>query len=141
MSCQYCAYAVSARGTVWPSLVCERESGFSGIWRLLDFGGVCENFVPLNEGLLGIHNGLDNRRSNLRICTTSQNSRNRRPDRGKYKGVSFNKHSRRFVASLMYQQRTLTIGDFKDEIAAAKAYDEKTKELFGEYAYLNFPEK
>ena len=58
MSCQYCAYVVSARGTIWPELVCNNRSGSAGLWRLVDFGGICENFVPLNDGLLGIHDGI-----------------------------------------------------------------------------------
>ncbi len=33
------------------------------------------------------------------------------------------------------------LGDFGDEIQAAMAYDDKANELFGEFAYLNFPER
>ena len=88
------------------------------------------------------HDGLDNRRSNLRICTNAQNVRNSRPCIGKtvkYKGVSFHKINRSFRANIKFQGKTVTIGCYEDEVAAAKAYDEKAKELYGEYAYLNFP--
>jgi len=49
------------------------------------------------------HNGLDNRKKNLRLCTVAQNSMNQRPSRrknksSKYKGVSFDKKSRVFRA-------------------------------------------
>lgn len=39
-----------------------------------------------------------------------------------------------------YAQR-IHLGDFADKIQAALAYDDKAIELFGEFAYLNFPEK
>jgi hypothetical protein len=32
------------------------------------------------------------------------------------------------------------VGRFHDEIAAAQAYDEAARELFGEHARLNFPD-
>ena len=32
------------------------------------------------------------------------------------------------------------LGAFDDEIAAAEAYDEAARELFGEHARLNFPD-
>jgi hypothetical protein len=37
--------------------------------------------------------------------------------------------------------RQVTIGYFDDEEAAARAYDAKAKELYGEFAALNFPEE
>lgn len=89
------------------------------------------------------HDGLDNRRSNLRICTRAQNLRNSRPNRGKkgeYKGVTFNKAKKKFRACIRHGEMTFNLGTFDDEVSAAVAYDGKAKELFGEYAYLNFPE-
>lgn len=88
------------------------------------------------------HNGLNNRRSNLRLCTHAENSRNTRPAWGKssrYKGVSWDKNRSRYQANIRYNGKLIRIGRFKSEIAAAKAYDKKAFELFGEFAYLNFP--
>ena len=87
------------------------------------------------------HNGLNNRRSNLRLCTRKQNNYNKRPRKGcssKYKGVSFCKKRNRFRVFINYNKKQYYIGVFKDEIEAAKAYDRKAREFFGEFAYLNF---
>jgi hypothetical protein len=88
------------------------------------------------------HNGLDNRKLNLRLCTRAENSRNRRPfslNGSRYKGVSYDKQRKLFVAAIRCNGKYYYLGRFKSEIAAAKAYDKKAKELFGEFAYLNFP--
>lgn len=89
------------------------------------------------------HNGLDNRKANLRLCTPFQNSFNQRPRRGtssEYKGVHFYKRLKKFMASITLNQKRYHLGYFKSEIDAAKAYDRKAMELFGRFAYLNFPE-
>ncbi len=88
------------------------------------------------------HNGLDNRKKNLRLCTRTQNARNRLPRRGgfsKYKGVSWNTKRKVFIAAISVGGKKQYLGYFDDQIKAAKAYDKKAKELFGEFAYLNFP--
>ena len=90
------------------------------------------------------HNGLDNRRENLRLCTVAENNMNRRPSKranksSRFKCVSWDKRRKRYQAYIQQNGKTVRIGRFKSEVAAAKAYDEKAKELFGEFAYLNFP--
>jgi hypothetical protein len=90
------------------------------------------------------HNGLDNRKQNLRLCTRAENSRNRRPFRlngSRYKGVSWDKQRKLFLAAIRCKGKYYNLGRFKSEIAAAKAYDKKAKELFGEFAFLNFPQE
>ena len=89
------------------------------------------------------HNGADNRKKNLRICTYAENSHNRRCGRrgsSKYKGVSRCKKKELFLACIRCDGKHYHLGRFKSEIAAAKAYDKKARELFGQFAYLNFPE-
>jgi hypothetical protein len=88
-------------------------------------------------------NSLNNRRSNLRICTFAQNQLNRRSTGGvsRYKGVWFKKGHNKWKAQIGFNGKKIHIGYFKDEIDAAKAYDKKAKEFFGEFAYLNFPEQ
>jgi len=88
-------------------------------------------------------NGLDNRRENLRECTNQQNSFNSRKPRGntssKYKGVWRDHIRNKWDAYIKKNYKRIHLGRFKDEIEAAKVYDKKAKELFGEFAKLNFP--
>ena len=86
------------------------------------------------------HDTLDNQRSNLRICTHQQNifnSHSHRNSNSIYKGVCFVVSEKLWTARITKK----FIGRFDSEIAAALAYDKKACELFGEYAYLNFPDK
>lgn len=90
------------------------------------------------------HNGLDNRKSNLRFCTPAQNQYNKRPKKGctsRYKGVVWRNDSKKWRAQIGYHRKRIRLGNFGNEIEAAMAYDKKAKELFGEFAYLNFPER
>lgn len=88
------------------------------------------------------HNSLDNRIANLRIVTPRQNSWNRRKRKGnctsKYKGVSRVDNNGKWRAIIIDNGRKISIGHFDDEKAAARAYDAKAGELFGEYAAPNF---
>ena len=90
------------------------------------------------------HNGIDNRRANLRLATHRQNSYNRihftKNPSSKYKGVSFRKRTKKWDAKIRYDGKNKHIGSFKDEIEAAKAYDEAAKKYQGEFAALNFKE-
>jgi hypothetical protein len=58
----------------------------------------------------------------------------------KYKGVYWEKRYRKWCAAIWFEGRNHYLGSFDVEIEAAKAYDRKAVELFGEFAYLNFPE-
>lgn len=85
------------------------------------------------------HNGLDNRRINIRICTQKENSRNmlgHKKSTSKYKGVSL--HKGLWLSQIRTNGKNYLIGKFKNELHAAMAYDLWAKELFGKFAYLNF---
>ncbi len=90
-------------------------------------------------------NGLDERRSNLRLCTPRQNARNRRPRKGKtsdYLGVY--KRSdvpEKWFAKVACGEKRVYLGPFDDEVEAARARDRAAVELHGEFASLNFPEE
>lgn len=89
------------------------------------------------------HNGFDNRKSNLRVCLTVENCRNQRPRSGKkskFKGVFYSKTMNKWESSIKFESDKIKLGYFEYETHAARAYDKKAKELFGEFAYLNFKE-
>jgi hypothetical protein len=84
-------------------------------------------------------NPLDNRRCNLRIVTPQQNcwhkTQNRKDNTSGYKGVT--RHHEKWRAQIYKGGRQIRIGRFTNKIDAAKAYNDKAIDLFGEYAYLN----
>ena len=57
----------------------------------------------------------------------------------RYRGVHWDKKAGKWRAMISRKGKRLTIGRYHDEIAAAKAYDEKALEIIGPDAYLNFP--
>ena len=87
--------------------------------------------------------GLDNRRENLRPCIHPQNGYNRglQPHSSCFKGVSWNRKDRKWRARIMKNGRSDFIGNFDREEEAARAYDAKARELFGEFALLNFKQE
>jgi len=85
------------------------------------------------------HNTLDNRKINLRNCTRSQNSMNKTPiGSSKYLGVSKCNNSRKYMAQIKVAKKTIMLGRFYNEWAAAIAYDNAAKIYHKEFANLNF---
>lgn len=87
-------------------------------------------------------NGLNNTRSNLRVCTHHQNSANRRKkvsSSSRFKGVSWKEKDKRWESRIGVGNKVVYLGQFKIEEEAALAYDRIAKEWRGEYACLNFP--
>jgi hypothetical protein len=102
--------------------------------------------IDIPEGLFCDHinhNGLDNRKANLRPATLAQNIRHRRkfksPSRSKYKGLTWRKKEKAWHVRIYTNGKRIFIGSFKDEFAAAHAYDRAAKQFYGQFAELNFP--
>ena len=83
------------------------------------------------------HNTLDNRRGNLRKCTATQNSINRRKRIG-YKGVSSVRNKWRATIGSVRKNERRHLGYFPTAEEAARAYDSAATEMYGEFALLNF---
>lgn len=83
------------------------------------------------------HNGLDNRKVNLRVCTNAQNLLHSRKNKGtRYKGVIPLKNGKFQVVAYLKH-----IGIYEKETEAVKAYNKAIKELCGEFAVLNIIKK
>lgn len=84
-------------------------------------------------------NGLNNRRSNLRAATSSQQAQNSPKQlltSSKFKGVSARQH-RGFRAYITVNRKQIHLGIFDSEIEAAIAYNKAAVERFGTFARLN----
>ncbi len=91
-------------------------------------------------------NGLNNQKSNLRLCTMQQNAQNRKrrnTNKTGYKGVAKNplikEGSRCWIAFIHDPQtrKNIRIGSYYTRQEAAIAYNEMATKLFGEFALLN----
>jgi len=86
---------------------------------------------------------LDNRKQNLRICSHSENTKNRSKSvnkSSKYKGVNFDSKSGKWRARIKVEYKETHLGFFVEEKQAAMAYDKAALQYFGKYAKLNFKE-
>lgn len=81
---------------------------------------------------------LDNRKSNLRVCTNQQNSFNaqkwRRKCSSAYKGVYWRKDRNKWSAEIHKDGKKFFLGNFDTEKAAYNARVEAARRLHGDFA-------
>lgn len=85
-------------------------------------------------------NKLDNRKFNLRLVTHQQNIFNcssHKNSTSKFRGISWEKGKNRWRGDIQIDGHNIFLGYFQKEIDAAKVWNEKAKELFGEYVKVN----
>jgi len=85
-------------------------------------------------------NGLNNQKTNLVITTGSNIGAGQRikPHTSIYKGVCWDKRTQTWRVAIGKHGKTHNFGRYTSEVAAAKIYDKKAIELFGEFARINF---
>lgn len=89
-------------------------------------------------------NGLDNRKSNLRICTRGQNLANQRISRANtsgYRGVCWHKGCKKWASQIKTNNKQRCLGFYDNIIDAAIAYDNAALKYFGEFAYQNITKR
>lgn len=86
-------------------------------------------------------NGLDNRKSNLRVADTQKNAFNRGkpniPCTSRFKGVISRKGSPSWHARIKFRDKCVELGAFRDEADAAAAYNLGARAFFGVYRREN----
>ena len=113
---------------------------------------MARNIIDAPKGLYVDHiNGdtLDNRKRNLRLCTTQQNAGNSiKPRHGrvsKYKGVqrmppAKKATSKKWFAQIHIDGKCFYLGSAHTEKGAARLYDKAAVLAYGKFARLNFPD-
>jgi hypothetical protein len=109
--------------------------------------------IPMHRVLMGLlprdgktvdhknQNGLDNRKRNLRIVSTSLNISNSKiwaTNTSGYRGVSWRKDRKKWRSFIMVKGKQINCGHYNDIIEAAKAHDRSILQYRGD-APLNFP--
>lgn len=85
-------------------------------------------------------NGLDNRKSNLRLCSYSENQYNiglRQNNTSGYTGIWWNKDKKKWIVKVKHNKKKIHLGAFDDKKTAALAYNKGAIKYHGAFAKLN----
>lgn len=88
------------------------------------------------------HDGLNCKKSNLRLCVPGENDGNQMKKHGtssRYKGVSWDSGRKTWRAQITIRGRVRFLGRYDSEEDAAIMYDAAARSAFGEFAHTNFP--
>lgn len=83
-------------------------------------------------------NKLDNRKQNLRLCTTTQNHWNRgklKTNKSGYKGVHWHKARQKWSVNITVNHKKYFLGYFTNKKKAATVYKATAKRFYKEFAY------
>ena len=113
----------------------------SGMWTSKTMHRIILN-PHLNELVDHIdHNGLNNQKSNLRICTNGQNQMNRfNASKTGFKGVNKNRNGRYFAA-INVDKKRIRLGTYNTPEEAAHVRDEAAIKYHKDFANLNFAKR
>ena len=102
--------------------------------------------VSLHRFIIGARKGefvdhvngdkMDNRKSNLRLCTPAQNVQNTKSKRGSLKGLEYRPSRRAWAVRIMASGQRHYVGYFKDKGVAMEARDVALNKLHGEFAKI-----
>lgn len=133
----------------WRAIECPRSDGTVRVYAM---GTVQRKAVYLHRFILNApkgfdvdhedRNGLNCRRSNMRLATRSQNMANQglmANNATGFKGVRFHSRDQRYEASIGCRSKRMFLGYHDDPVSAALAYDSAARRLFGPFASTNFP--
>lgn len=123
------------RNRLWVSLWVNNKCSHKQVHRLvgLTFIGNYSEFDHKDR------NSQNNKLSNLRVCTHSQNMANSGSRKGTslFKGVSRCKQREKWQVHIMINYKSIFLGRFDNETDAAKAYNKAATKYFRKFAYLN----
>ena len=112
--------------------------------------------VRLNRYLMGLTNtdiytteqvvdhingdSMDNRKSNLRICTQADNMKNQKKSKKNtsgHKGVCWASREKRWIAYIKVDGKNITLGYFKNKEDAINARLKAEEKYYSEFKFIN----
>lgn len=84
------------------------------------------------------HNGLNNQKNNLRLCSHMDNQRNKMSwSKSGYSGVHYKKDHKKYIAYICVDHKNIFLGHTETPEMAALLYNIAAIKYFGEFANLN----